>query len=80
MAGREGFEPPGPFGPLVFKTSTLSRSDIFPYGSRRWGRTTVSWVRTRRLAVGLCGYMSPARDGQGIAYHRSLGMTSVSSP
>lgn len=31
LAGREGFEPPEPVGPLVFKTRALNRSATCPY-------------------------------------------------
>ena len=48
MAKREGFEPPEPFSPSVFKTDTIDRSDTSPYG--RWNRTTASRVRTWRTS------------------------------
>ena len=36
MAEREGFEPPGPFGPTVFKTAAFDHSATSP---RRWENT-----------------------------------------
>ena len=31
MAEREGFEPPGPFGPMVFKTIAIDHSATSPF-------------------------------------------------
>ena len=49
-AEREGFEPPAPFGAMVFKTTALSHSAIFPEHKRkRWDLNPRSCY-TRRLS------------------------------
>ena len=71
FGGESGIRTHGPFEPLVFKTSSLNRSDTSPYGSRSWNRTSDMGVKAPRLnllAIRLCWSTSGDSNSGPTAY------------